>query len=112
MECISDRVYNYLLMGKKKLGIPDIDEDDDMDMWKMIIEIYKNLRVDGYLGLRNPSLSASAIIYYCAVHSGSDYTQRVVANCFETSIGSVRKHFHRLNDYQQGQITIFGDKKI
>lgn len=110
-ECISDRVYNYLLMGKTKLGIPD-KRDDDICMWELILETYKNLRVDGYFSNgRSPHVSASGLIYFCAVYSYCDYTMKDVALALGTTVVSVSKSFHRISDYLDGKTTIFEDKK-
>lgn len=81
-ECISDRCYNYLQRIRANFHNDQrIQCKTDQEEWNQVLEIYKNLRVDLFLGNHNPSITAAAIfnlvyspMYSLTMRDISDYS--------------------------------------
>ncbi len=92
--CISDRVYNYLQQIKKKQIGVNSDE-----AWYDIYELYKDLRVDGFLGNHNPITISGAIVYTIIMKREIAVTQSDLAECVGCSEGSIRKNYNIIQEY-------------
>jgi len=88
--CLADRVLNYYQFACKKENIPQN---------KGVIEVYKNMRVDGILGDgRDPRGMAAAMFYVTAwKHKNKDgymgLTQKYCAEVLGIGVQNIRKQF-------------------
>lgn len=69
------------------------------ETWYGIYELYKNLRVDGFLGNHNPITMAGAIIYKIIIDREIFVTQRDLAESIGCSEGSIRKNYNIIQKY-------------
>jgi hypothetical protein len=98
--CISDRCYNYLQqIEKKKMGV------NSDETWHDIYELYKDLRVDGFLGNHNPITMSAAIVYMIIKKREICVTQRDLAESVGCSESTIRQNYVKIQKHLGLKIT-------
>jgi len=90
-QCLSDRVLNYMQLLFKKFEL-------DKESKEYAIEMYKDLRVDGFFGMSgNPRAHAGAIVYISAVKNGCiQVTQQKVAEYVALNVPVITKSYRSM----------------
>jgi len=84
---MSDRVESYFYYGLKKLGNKPNDK---------IVEMIKNMRVDGFFSDKNPISMAEGLVYFNCIMNWDDVSQKEISKIFGTTITNVGRAYRKL----------------
>ena len=98
-QCISDRCFNYLQQIRTRMSKELSSIENEHISWESIIRIYKDLRVDQFLGNHNPRTISAGIFYLVYAPVFVDVTLRDFAEIVESNENTISKKVNLIGEY-------------